>query len=124
MPGSALFRSLVWLLVTCIALIFAGLAGTYLWLFVQSMLHQPTREHLTTLLFLWQTQTGAAFALAAAFIGAVAVLHQTTATARRSDARRGRRATALRAVLPLMLSELIGYTEWCAKIMGRGAPKR
>jgi uncharacterized membrane protein len=49
------------------------------------MLRQFTLNHLITLLYLWQAQTEAAFAIAAAaLIGAMAVLGQTAATGRRS----------------------------------------
>jgi hypothetical protein len=88
----------------------------YVWLFVRSMVRQLSLPHLTALLLLWQAQTGAAFALAAALIGAIAIVRQTRATERRADERRERRATALRAVLPLMLSELIDYAKRCADI--------
>jgi hypothetical protein len=89
----------------------------YVVLFVRSVIRQPTLPHLIALLFLWQTQTGAAFALAAALIGAIAILRQTGATKRREEGRRERRANALRAMLPLMLSELIDYAAHCADIL-------
>ena len=88
----------------------------YVGLFTRSMLRQPTLPHLIVLLFLWQAQTGAAFALAAALIGAIAIMRQTGATERRAEERRERRATALRAALPLMLSELLDYSKRCADI--------
>ena len=88
----------------------------YAVLFARSMARQPTLSHLTALLLLWQAQTGAAFALAAALIGAIVIVRQTGATERRADERREHRATALRAVLPLMLSELIDYAKCCADI--------
>ena len=87
-------------------------------LFTTAMLRQFTWEHLIALLFLWQTQTGAALAVAAALIGASAVVRQTAATDRRADERRERRASALRAVLPLMLAELSDYAARCAEIFG------
>jgi hypothetical protein len=70
------------------------------------------------LLFLWQTQTGAAFAIAAAGVGARVILDQTATTRRLDERRRERRATALRAVLPLDLMELTDYTSKCAAIYG------
>jgi hypothetical protein len=88
----------------------------YVGLFVRSMVRLPTLTHLIALLFLWQTQTGAAFALVAALIGAIAIVRQTGATERRAEERRKRRATALRAVLPLMLSELTDYATRCADL--------
>ena len=57
-----------------------------------------------------------AFALAVALIGAIVIVRQTTTTERREEERRKRRAEALQAVLPLMLSELIGYAKRCADI--------
>ena len=80
---------IVVLAVTAVALALYG------WLFLTAMLRQLTRE---------QTQTAAAFAIAAALIGAIAVSRQTVASERRADDRRARRASALRAVLPLMLA--------------------
>jgi len=88
----------------------------YVALFARAMLRQWTLKHLITLLYLWQTQTGAAFALAAALVGAIALVRQTTATERRAKTRRARRAAALRAVLPLMLTELTDYAERCVTI--------
>ncbi len=90
--------------------------GVYGGLFVRSVVRHPTLDHLIALLFLWQTQTGAAFAIAAAFIGGAVVLHQTATTRRLEDVRRSRRAAALRAVLPLALSELCDYAARCAAI--------
>ena len=92
--------------------------GLYGWLFVRSMIRAFTLDHLTTLLFGWQTQTGAAFALAAALIGASVIVQQTTAAENRAETRRERRASALKAVLPLLLAELIDYAGQCAKIAG------
>jgi hypothetical protein len=93
----------------------AGL-GVYCWLFARSMSRTPTLGHLITLLSLWQTQTGAAFAIAAALIGATVILHQTDTTRRLEDTRRTRRAAALRAVLPLALMELSDYAARCAEL--------
>jgi hypothetical protein len=65
--------------VTVLAVTGIGLA-VYVVLFMRAMLRQLTLEHLIALLNLWQTQTGATFAIAAALIGAVAILRQTPAT--------------------------------------------
>jgi len=89
----------------------------YVRLFVRSMLRNWTLEHLITLLFLWQTQIAAAFAIAAALIGSAVVLHQTATVRRQEDERRERRSAALWAVLPLVLMELIDYATSCAKIL-------
>jgi hypothetical protein len=52
----------------------------YVALFLRSWSrHSWTLEHLTALLVLWQAQTGAAFALVAALIGAAAIWQQTQA---------------------------------------------
>ena len=71
----------------------------YLGLFVRAVFRLPTLQHLITLLVMWQTLIGAAFALAAALIGASAIVQQTTATGRRAVERRQRRAIALRCCL-------------------------
>lgn len=94
-------------------------AGVYVWLFLRSVTTNPTLEHLIALLFMWQIQTGDAFALAAALIGAAVVLDQTATTRRLEEIRRARRATALRAVLPLMLTEISDYASRCAGINAR-----
>ncbi len=86
----------------------------YVGLFIISILRKPTLEHLTVLLYLWQTQVAAALAIAAAMIGAAAIFEQTAANQRQEYQRRTRRAVALRAVLPLVLSELADYTDQCA----------
>jgi hypothetical protein len=92
-------------------------SAMYVLLFVTAIVRHPT--HLIVLLFNWQTQTGAAFAIAAAWIGALAVVHQTRATERQAEERRKRRAHALRSVLPLLLSELSDYAERCAEIVDK-----
>jgi hypothetical protein len=67
----------IWL--ALIAVVITPHAG-YVCLFLRSWSqHGWALEHLTTLLFLWQTQTGAAFALVAALIGAAAIWQQTQA---------------------------------------------
>jgi hypothetical protein len=64
-------------------------AVVYFGLFLRSMArHDWAWDHLTTLLFLWQTQTGAAFALAAALIGSAIILDQTQAARRQEEDRR------------------------------------
>jgi hypothetical protein len=94
--------------------------GLYGWLFLRSMLRHPTLEHLIVLLSLWQAMTGAAFAIAAALLGAGVILYQTQEARHLADERRKRRAVALRAVLPLALMELSGYAIECATILMRG----
>jgi hypothetical protein len=91
-------------------------SSVYFYLFISSMLREPTREHLTRLLYLWQAQTAAAFALAAAFLGAALIIYQVGTGARQERDRRHRRFVAVRAVLSLDLSELIEYATTCAKI--------
>ena len=99
--------------------------GLYSWLFLRSMLRDPTLKHLITLLFLWQTQIGAAFAIAAALLGAAVILHQTATARRLEEKRRERRVAALRAVLPLALMQLSDYAASGAKIHAAllGQPK-
>ncbi len=111
----------------CALFVPLALFALYGGLFLRSMLRNPSMQQLVALLFLWQTQTGAAFALVAALIGAAVILHQTdastagafrqTSAMQRSETeRRERRATALRAVLPLALTELADYAANCAEI--------
>jgi hypothetical protein len=95
------------------------LLALYVWLFTCSMWHHPTWEHFKILLFIWQTQIGAAFAVAAALLGASVIYHQTKTTERIEKVRRDRRALALRSVLPLALTELSDYAENCAQINSR-----
>lgn len=81
---------------------------------VRRLTATPTWKHLIELLYLWQAQTGAAFALAAAVLGAIVIPHQTGTTRRLEETRRTRRADTLRAVLPLILTELADYAANCA----------
>jgi hypothetical protein len=108
----------LWLWVAGVAFILTlGAAGFYGALFLRSMIrHGWAWDHLTALLLLWQTQTGAAFALFTALAGAAVLLDQAQAADRRIEARRERRAKALLAVLPLMLSELSDYAAGCVAI--------
>lgn len=99
-------------------------SGLYVWLFACAMLRDPTWKHLITLLFLWQTQTGAAFALAAALVAAGVVWHQTQANRRLEDERRDRRAFALRAILAPALSELSDYATRSATMLAEAFAKR
>ena len=92
-------------------------------LFLRSMLRDPTLKHLIELLVVWQTQTGAAIAVAAAFIGARAVIHQTKTTERIEADKKARRAVAIRAVLPLTLAELEDYATRSAEIYLRLSPE-
>jgi hypothetical protein len=91
----------------------------YFGLFVHSLLQHWTFQHLTALLWHWQTQTGAAFALVAALVGAWAVMQQTKATERQAEERRNRRAEALRTTLPVVLTELMDYAIRCAELYAR-----
>jgi hypothetical protein len=77
--------------------------GLYGGLFFRSIVTHPTLGHLIALLFLWQTQTTGAFAIAAAVVGAAAILYQVETTSRLAEEERDRRAAALWAVLPLTL---------------------
>jgi hypothetical protein len=90
--------------------------GGYVALFLGSMIRHRSWDHLTELLFLWQAQTGAAFALATALIGAAVIVDQTQAAERRAEEQRERRAGALWAVSSLMLTELSDYGTSCALI--------
>jgi hypothetical protein len=89
--------------------------GIFLGLFIKSMLRNPSISHLITLLFLWQTEVAAAFAFAAAGIGAAVILHQTQEQQNADQRQRKRTANAIRASLPLVLSELSDYEASCAK---------
>jgi hypothetical protein len=107
---------LITVIVSLITLTSAAL-GLYVWLFASAMLRDPTWRHLITLLFLWQTQTGAAFAVAAAWIGAGVLWHQTQDNRRKDEEQRERRAFALRATLTPSLSELSDFATRSAKIL-------
>ena len=87
--------------------------GVYGWLFACSMYWHPTRKHLIELLFLWQAQTGAMLAIAAAVLGAGAVVYQTEVTQRLEKTRRTRRTAALRAVLLPDFMDLSDYAKNC-----------
>ena len=114
------------LIAVIVSLITVTLAasGLYVWLFACAMLRDPTWKHLITLLFLWQTQTGAAFALAAALVAAGVVWHQTQADRRLEEERRERRAFALRATLAPSLAELSDYATRSAKMLADAFTKR
>lgn len=96
------------------ALAVGGLSS-YGLLFVRSFWHEPTLDHVIKLLFLWQTQTAGAFALLAALIGALAIYRQTRNARLLDEARRERRAVALRAALPLVLAEVAEHAEKTAR---------
>ena len=108
----------LWRRVALVALVLttAVAIGGYVALFLGSMIRHRSWDHLTELLFLWQAQTGAAFALAAALIGAAVIVDQTQAAERRAEEQRERRAGALWAVSSLMLTELSDYGTSCALI--------
>jgi hypothetical protein len=94
-----------------LALLFYGV------LLFRALYKDPTLTHLIIMLWLWQTQTGAAFAVAAAIIGAAVVLHQTDSTRRMAEERRERRDEALRGVFALALSELSDYARACGQVL-------
>jgi hypothetical protein len=91
--------------------------GIYVPLFVRSMVEHPELKQFRLLLYLWQTQVGAIFAIIAAGIAATVVLLQISAERRLDETRRLRRASALRAVLPLALTELSDYATNCARTL-------
>jgi hypothetical protein len=115
---------------TKIALLVVGtptLAALVLYgcLFVRSMLRHWTLEHLIALLFLWQTQMGAAFAIAAALLGAGAILYQTETTQRLEEARRKQakdaeletRATELQNLRQALHTEVAMTASQCLKTL-------
>jgi hypothetical protein len=78
----------------------------YAALFLRSMFrHGWELDHLTVLLFVWQTQTSAAFALLAALVGAWVLYHQGEARWHRE------RATLVAALLAEVTSILRTYEE-------------
>ncbi len=81
-------------------------------LFVIAIWKKP--DHLVPLFTNWQTAIGGFVAIVAAFIGASAVQLQVNAENIRENERRQRRAMAVRAVLPLTLSEICNYTTLCS----------
>ena len=85
-------------------------------LFLRSMWGHPTLRHLCDLLWLWQTQVAGLFAVAAAWLAGVVVLHQTRVTEDIALQGRRRRAAALRAVLPLIMVELGNYAQACGRL--------
>lgn len=100
-------------------------SALYIGLFLRSMSrYHWALDHLIILLVLWQTQTGAAFALAAALIGAGVILHQTQDNRRKEEEQRERRAFALRATLAPSLSELSDYATRSAKTLADAFTQR
>jgi hypothetical protein len=96
----------------------SAFSALYIGLFLRSMSrYHWALDHLIILLVLWQTQTGAAFALAAALIGAGVILHQTQDNRRKEEEQRERRAFALRATLAPSLSKLSDYATRSAKML-------
>ena len=89
------------------------------------MLRHWTLEHLIALLFLWQTQMGAAFAIAAALLGAGAILYQTETTQRLEEARRKQakdaeletRATELQNLRQALHTEVALTASQCLKTL-------
>lgn len=93
----------------------------YATLFLRSMRRNPTMEHLTALLYEWQTQTGAAFALCAALASVLVIADQTRSIRQHEEQRREReekqherKVEALRALLPFTLLELFDYAKQSA----------
>ena len=101
-------------------------SGLYIFLFLRSMHRHPTLEHLIVLLSLWQTQTGAAFAIAAALLGAVAILYQTETTQCLEEARRKQakdaelvtRATEVQNLRQALHTEVAMTASQCLKTLG------
>jgi hypothetical protein len=80
------------------------------------MVRHPSLHHFFVLSYIWQTLVAAVFAIAAATIGAGAVFYQVNQTTASEENRSRMRARALRAALPLALSELSDYAKKCADI--------
>jgi uncharacterized integral membrane protein len=93
-----------------------GLLGPYIILFLISMYRHATLSHLITLLFLWQTQTGATLAIVAAIIGGGFLLYQTTEARRLDQSQRVRKIYALRGLLTHDLAELTDYCRQSAQL--------
>lgn len=89
--------------------------ATYVWLFASAIWRDPSHAHLITLLFNWQTQAAGILAIAAALLGATAVIYQTRESQRSEECRRLRRASALRAALPMFLDVVAEYLLGCAR---------
>jgi hypothetical protein len=98
-----------WRVLAITALGTVVLLGPYIILFILSMLRHATLKHLIALLFLWQTQTGAALAIVAAITGGGFVLYQTTEARRLDQDQRIRKIYALRGLLTHDLAELTNY---------------
>ena len=64
----------VLLAIYIVALPAVAAVALYLWLFADSLRRNWTHRHLIDLLYLWQTQTGAALGVAAAVTGALVVV--------------------------------------------------
>jgi hypothetical protein len=105
-----------WWFLAISALGTVGLLGPYVVLFTLSMFRHASLEHLITLLFLWQTQTGATLAIVAAIIGGGFVLYQSTEARRLDQDQRIRKIYALRGLLTHDLSDLIDYCRQGAEL--------
>lgn len=88
----------------------------YAFLFGRSMLRHSTVQHFIALSYIWQTLIAAGFAVVAALTGACLLLCQIGQTAELENRRLRNRARALRAALPLALSELSDYAKKCAEL--------
>ena len=90
--------------------------ASYAWFFGSALYRDPSRAHLVALLYLWQTQVAGVLAIAAALLGAAAVLHQTGADRQREMDQLARRAEALRAAMPMIIDGVSQYAFDCTRV--------
>ncbi len=100
-------KALIYGLAICAALSIV----LYSALFVFSMYKNFSYAHFVGLLFLWQTQIGASFAILAGSLAASVVLEQTSSARNIEKQKRANRKEALRAILPLALMKMSDYAE-------------
>ena len=112
-------RGLAFWVILVVGLLTLAALALYATLLIQSLMQDFSHKHLVALLFNWQTQTGAAFAIAAALMGGAAVVHQTEDARRAEKEERRRRAMAEQAMLPFTLVGLAAYADDCAAIYDR-----